>query len=420
MIAKPVVLRVWAPLVHNLAAVLVLSLPYATWAAGLERFNGRMTRPHLEYYLSRAITMEGLLAEHGNLDDEIRLLKQTGARFAGRVLYLWGGERNLEAALKAARARERKVHAAMPDLMLQAAVFEIVSQDVETQPVPPRVFAEFRLPVEKRSFSYDAMLFPKGKYHNHWGKGKSVPDITRPETQMWFYYLATRYIDLGIEAIHFGQVDLMGAGDRDHAAWDGLLTRVRSYARTHARRGIVLCDAHVPHGGIVVGERLLLDFHSFPLRIDEDTEHPPQGVLRMGYLDSLYGRSKGGTTPSGWTCEHLPYLVELDNFGRSRREGKNIGGCWIWGYDEISWFAHLKREQRDQWLRYASRWIGEHDPNGHLEMPGSRTLAVPVNGADWYWASDPGPLCPTGFGDESTIRELWQNDSKNDLQQRTQ
>ncbi len=379
-------------------------------AATLERYDGQINRVQLEHLLSRAVSMEGLLHEHGNLDDEIRFLKNTGVRFAGRTIYLWGGEKNLPAALNAARLREGKVHQALPELMLQAALFEIVTEAVETQIIPSSVAKEFGHPAPPRPFSYTAMLFPETKRRNQWGKGSSVPDITQAETQMWFYYLATRYIDLGVEAIHFGQVALMGARDPQNRAWDSLLTRVRRYARQHARRGIVLCDAHVPRGGILVDERLLLDFHSFPLRIDEVPDRPLKGVLKMGYLDSLYGRSKGGTTPSGWSCEHLPYLVEFDNFGRSGREGQNIGKHWIWGYDEISWFARLPRAERDRWLRYAWNWVREHDPNGYVQMPGSRTLAAAVDGKSWYWASDPTPACPAGFGDESTIREIWQGD----------
>jgi hypothetical protein len=377
--------------------------------AGLEKFDGRITRPQLEHYLSRAVTMEGLLHEYGDLADEIRFLKTVGARFAGRAIYLWGGERNFEASLKQARLREQRLHAALPELMLQAAVFEIVSEDVGGIPVPASVAKEFNVTDLPRNFSYPAMLYPNGKFRNNWRKGASVPDIAQTETQMWFYFLAARYLDLGVEAIHFGQVELMGGRDRNHEAWDGLLTRVRAYAREHARRGIVLCDAHVPSGGILLGSRLLFDFHSFPLRIAEIADHPLEGELRKGYKDSLYGRSKGGTTPSGWTCEHLPFLVEFDNFGRSRREGKHVPGPWIWGYDEISWFAGRTRAERDAFLRYAWKWVRENDPDGYVQMPGSRTIAVRVEGKDWYWASDPSPACPTGFGDEATIREIWKN-----------
>jgi hypothetical protein len=389
-------------------ATLLASWPSAGSAAALEQLGGKISRPQLEHYLSRAITTESLLCDHGNLDDEIRLLQHTGARFAGRTIYLWGGERNLDPALQQACARERRIHQALPVLMLQGAIFEIVSEDVATQQVPTWVSQAFDVAHQPRPFSYEAMLYPNRRFRDRWRKGASVPDMSQTETQMWFYFLAARYLDLGVEAIHFGQVSLMDGRDKDHRAWAGLLSRVRSYAQSHARRGIVLCDAHVPTGGVTAEGRLLFDFHSFPLRVDEVPDRPLEGVLRVGYLDSLYGRSRGGTTPSGWTCEHLPYLVEFDNFGRSRREGKNIGGAWIWGYDEISWFAHLAPEERQRWLRYAWQWVREHDPNGYVQMPGSRTLAAHVDKKDWYWASDPSPACPTGFGDEATIRDIWE------------
>jgi hypothetical protein len=32
---------------------------------------------------------------------------------------------------------------------------------------------------------------------------------------------------------------------------------------------------------------------------------------------------------------------------------------------------------------------------------------MPVEGKNWYWASNPSQACPTGFGDEATIREIW-------------
>ena len=95
----------------------------------------------------------------------------------------------------------------------------------------------------------------------------------------------------------------------------------------------MLCDAHVPGGGLLYQDHLLFDFHSFPLRIAEVADRPQEGVLRVGFMDSIYGRSRGGVTPSGWRCEHLPYLVELDNWGVSTRAGKpGVGGCWVWGY----------------------------------------------------------------------------------------
>lgn len=361
----------------------------------------------LESRLSRAVTMEGMLHGHGDLDDQVRYLRDIGARFAGRTLYLWGNEHNLEALLASARPAAAKVHAALPDLILQAAEFEIVTTHVDEVAIPARAFVAFGLPFEERRFSYAAMLYEDGSFKDHWGRGASVPDMSRVETQLWFYMLGMNYVDLGIEAIHFGQVSLMNRRDPGHAHWRAVLDRVRAYARLHARRGFVLIDAHVPTGGIVDDGRLLFDFHSFPMRIDEVADRPHEGVLKVGYRDSLYGRSKGGITPSGWECEHLPYLVELDNCGRSGREGQNIGGSWIWGYDEITWFAHQSDTRRADWLRYAWKWVRDHDSAGFVQMPGSRTIAVPVGEKKWYWAMNPSPACPDGFGDEDVIKAIW-------------
>ena len=48
--------------------------------------------------------------------------------------------------------------------------------------------------------------------------------------------------------------------------------------------------------------KLLMDFHSFPLRIKEILDRPEEAELKVGHTDAIYGRSKGGGTPSGWRC----------------------------------------------------------------------------------------------------------------------
>ncbi len=382
-------------------------------------FDGRISRPVLEKYLSRSITMMDLLTGRGSVDDNIRMLTGTGVKFAGRTLYRWGNEGRLSGLLPKAKRIARRIHAIDPQMILQAGVFECVTTDAGRLTVPGWVFEEFGLAPEKRTFRYEKIIFPDGRWRNRWMNGWSVPDIRQLETKMWFFYLAAEYIKAGCEAIHFGQVALIGARDQGMKHWWDMLSRVRRYAAAHARRRMVILDAHVPTGGRHHGrDKLLFDFHSFPLRIDEVPDRPGEGVLRVGYLDSIYGRSKGGVTPSGWRCEHLPYLVELDNWGASGKGGRNIGGGWTWGYDEICWFAHQSEEYRNRWLGYAWKWVREHDPNGFLQMPGSRCLASPV--ADdatgrkirWYFANSPSPAVPNGFNQEGTIKAIWAEDTR--------
>ena len=154
---------------------------------------------------------------------------------------------------------------------------------------------------------------------------------------------------MGIEAIHFGQTELMNHNDRELEHYSQVLALIRSYANQHARRHMVVCDSHVPSGGLVREGKLLMDFHSFPLRIMEVPDRPQEAVLKVGFSDGIYGRSKGGMTISGWKCEHLPYLVEIDNWGASRHPGQpKAGGIWVWGYDEITWFAHQSKQYRSR------------------------------------------------------------------------
>ena len=378
-------------------------------------FDSSISRPVLENYLSRSISFTELL--HDDLSkprnnrgvdprDNRRFLLSTKAKFIGRALMVWGREKELPVFLATAKPYAAALHQADPEMILQAAAFEIVTPNVEAIPIPEPVFREFGQSVTNRAFLYQDMLYPNGRFVNHWRNG-SVPDMSRLETRMWFYFLVTSYIDVGIEAIHFGQIGLMDKNDSGYAGWLDMLGRVRAYARKHARRHFLLCDAHTPTGGYVEEGKLLFDFHSFPLRIAEVPDQPPKGVLRVGNSDSIYLRSKGGMTPSGWACEHLPYLVEFDNFGRST-PGKPSKSPFIWGWDEITWFALLPEQERNDWLGYAWKWLKETDANGHLQMPGSRVLTPGTpDGPRWYWANTRCDACPNGFNTETTIKALW-------------
>jgi len=376
-------------------------------------FNKTISRTVLENYLSRSISMEGLLNGRGDLDDNVRMLNSVGAKFIGRSLCLWAGEANFLSNLERAKRQIPAVLAADSEIILQACVFEIVTTQVDQVPVPDWVFAALDRPIEHRNFRFADMIYPEGQRRN-WGKDASVPDVSRPETQLWFFYQAASYIELGFEAIHFGQVEIMALNDSDLSHWFRLLSLVRAYAAGRARRGLVLCDGHVPGGGPVRDGHLLLDFHSFPLRIKETPERPEEAVLEEGHSDSFFGRSSGGITFSGWSCDHLPYLAEIDNWGVSAHPGESgTGEFWVWGYDEISWFAHQSKSYRAQWLQYAWEWVHRTDPNGFLQMPGSRTAMSPLDGRRWYYANLPSPATPDGLGDEEAIRAIWSAEGLN-------
>ena len=126
------------------------------------RFDGKISREVLENYLSRSITMAELYRSPGNLDDDIRMLRNIGAKFVGRSIYLWGGEARINDPKFLAQGRElaERIHRNDPDVVLQAAVFEIVTRALAKSPFPIGYSRSLRRAPETRNFDYSKMLFP--------------------------------------------------------------------------------------------------------------------------------------------------------------------------------------------------------------------------------------------------------------------
>lgn len=386
------------------------------------RFDGSISQPVLERYLSRAVTMSEFLTvdpfcNDGTYPDkeaDVELIRRTGAKFIGRAIYRWGDEQVLAdpAFWSGAEALIDRVHAFDPDVIFQAATFEAVYRTVNEVPVPAWAFEALGLPVEERRFDYASMLNRDGVYVDLWGEGASVPDITQVETQLWLIYLIGSYVDIGCEAVHLGQVWLIGMNDREWQTWDSFLQKVRAWVGPRARRHFVLFDAHAGSRGMLVGERSLLDFNSFPLRIKEVPGSPMECVLEADHLDALYGKSPACVVPSGWRCDALPYLVEFDNFGVSDHPGEaNLADHYVWGYDEITWFYRLDVAARRAWLRYAFEWLRANDPHGHLEMPGARVVSLEAGAPVFLCrAVAPSGRIPHGMAVDETIAELWRDE----------
>jgi hypothetical protein len=382
-------------------------------------FDGSLSSRGLCAYLSRAVTYANSL-NFTPTDDDLRMLREMGALFLGRSAYVWYPVMPEEEHFRRAADFTRRIHAINPRIICQAGVFEAVYPAVNEIPVPAWVFAEFGEPVENRCFRFGDMAGPDFAQLYRWtqfGDGQGVvPDVTLRETARYLYYRARRYIDAGYEAIHLGQPHLVAGRDVGYAIFEDLCNRIRAYARRAARRHLVLLDAHTH--GIARHGRLLFDFHSRPLSARAWREKPERILLH------LKGTSLGGITPSGWSCQRLPYLIEIDNWGgyslapdawsdldRRARSGR-------WGWDDIAWFAHQPAAERDHFLRYAHHWLRVQDPAAFFQMPARRLLGeAPVDFSDedgppqriWHYrANRRSEACADGFGQEDVIREIWQ------------
>jgi hypothetical protein len=403
-----------------LSKALVFVLLFCSITVEAQEFDSTgISRERLQYYLKRAVTMAEFLSvdpyandgPYPYKNDDVRLISNIGAKFIGRAIYRWGKEADLANSdfLNKAAALIKEVHSKDPEVIFQAAVFECITPQVNLVPIPDWAFQALDMPIEVRNFRYNDMLDAKGKFVNHWGKDSAVPDITSPEAQLWLIYLCGVYMNLGCEALHLGQVGLMGINDPEMKVWEGFIQKVRKYAKTHTAHHWVLLDAHTPKGGMVVDGKSILDFNSFPLRIKEIPESPMDGILQVGYLDAIFQRSQACISPSGWTCDALPYLVEFDNFGMSKKPGvADTTSHFIWGYDEITWFYLLPEKKRKAWLAYAWQWLREHDAAGSLQMPISRIITMKDRGSmNRSRGNIRSKDCPIGINVEQTVKRIW-------------
>ncbi|MCQ2432721.1 MAG: hypothetical protein MJ175_08985 [Clostridia bacterium] len=366
-------------------------------------FDGPMSREVLNNYLSRAVTHIGIGYDNNRcsetFEDDLRMLKNEGAKFIGRASYVWADSVPDPEHFAFAKARFARGHEVDPEFIFQACVFECIYRPfVEATKIPAYVFEAFDLPAEDRNFSFDAMRFTD-KPDDVWGmKQTGVPDITKEEAQLWFFYRSAEYILAGAEAIHLGQVCMIGRDDKDFACWHKVIDKIRAFGSVHARRHYVLIDAHTL--GWLRQDETMFDYNAFPIRLKEIPEEHLHCVCEEGYLDSMFNEKDG-------LCR--PFLVEFDNFGISPTPGEaTVDSHYAWGYDEISWFAKLPADYRAEFLPYIRKWVNDRYPEGWVQMPSHRCLT----GCDRYdySANTHSDACPHGWSDEETIKAIFETE----------
>ena len=360
-------------------------------------FDGSMPRKVLEYYLSHAASAQWI-SMSDTLDDDIRVILKTGLKFLGRAAGIWKASMPDEAHFSLVKAAADKIHAADPEIILQACIFEVVyEEDLSRTKIPPFVFEAFGLPVEDRCFRHaDCVMTP----------GDNMPDISKTETQMWFYYRGKSYIDCGYEAFHMGQIHLYAARDRAYRGIGKVIDMLRAYGKAHARRHKVLFDAH--SHSLVVNGRSLLDYNAMPFTRYPVLDRPGEKLVLV-----REGKSGGGISPEGVYEKALPFLYEYDNWGgrdlwahAHQTEAELAWNQW-WGGDQISWFANQDEESRNRFLDYSFKWTAVNNPDAFFLFPLMRGLGASCDGQEAvYKLNNRSAACPGGYSQEDAAAKL--------------
>jgi Secretion system C-terminal sorting domain len=391
------------------------------------------TQAHLDEVLSRSITAQWLtftFKEPGSIgrdiyEQTIKRIAESDAKFLGRIAGPWGSESIVNNHWYFGSGATSVVKRVIDDLnyqyqirnqslpICQAGIYEYLTNDVNNVPIPLYVWQKFNSSLFiQRNFSFDKMRFDDGFRHTFWGNPtQAVPDISKTETKMWFYYLATKYIESGIKSLHFGQIDLMDDNDPGYVqTWD-LFSKIREFALS--KNTFILLDAHTGvdryyslevrnlanqylqifrkskyldlsnHLGVDLNDRfqfpanrsniqLLFDFHSYPIRPQETNKSNGNLNCRINPNYGIYGKSKGGKSPFLGTYSKVPYIVEVDNWSENcgtLNEISNEEWC-VWGTDELIWFLKQNQQYRDYFEKYAYCAVNKIDGNGYLQFLG--------------------------------------------------
>lgn len=402
-------------------------------------FDGNVSLEVLNNYLNRAmtyvVTPDDQPWNTGKLDPEFteecfRGIINVGAKYLNRFICDFAYSATQEKAHEDIKKWIDKLHEMDPEIVVEAGIFEYVHSAVNSIPIPNWVFRAFGKTPENRNFDLEKMYSDFGK--NYHGDGKHVPDVTKEETQMYFYYRAVKYIDMGCESLHMGIVTLIGKNDAasGYASYTKLIKMIRAYAKENARRHYVFINGHGSATVSFTDENgvQLCDFHSSPLRLRTakgETDHavsednpqlcdfyPGEDMLygtKYSPNDAPYAKHLHGISPSGWSTGDYPYLVEFDNWGgRNNKSVTNNVSCIDrFNYDEISWFANQPDWYRREFLQKSVIKIAALKDNGHIALPGRRTAFNHVTEAqEDYWMND-AKYAKNGFSDEATIKAIY-------------
>ncbi len=385
-----------------------------------------MTEEVLNNYMSRSSTCHlfDTDAGFGNVQENLRMLFYTGTKYVSRAVAndIFMAQPDDIDYYPLYTKWINFAHEYDPEIIFEGGVYEALHTGVNAIEIPDWVFEAFDLPVEKgRTFNLEKMMYDVWIVDPN-GDGIYNPDMSKLETQMWFYFRGVQQIDAGFEALHLGSAPCMSDNDAKQGfkGWKRLCDLLHEYAKTHARRSWVILNAHNLHNMYSTDSEgnieLFFDYNPWtlsPYVPEYETDGSPeignpQEVLIGTQGLSLFGRTQKGRHPLGYYTEAQIGVAELDNYGempdiKDKAQTNGLGG-YPWGYCDAAWFALQPDDYRRYWVKYAlNRSLESPTPNYYINIPLCRTAGTPY----WLYQANIPEFGYTikGRGDEEALRD---------------
>lgn len=214
-----------------------------------------------------------------------------------------------------------------------------------------------------------------------------VPDINRIQTRMWFYYLATVYIDMGCNSLSMAWFDRTFANDAPgYTKTYDLFTKIRTYAQNNNTFVLITAGVDRPIYYNFTNQ-LIFDFLQSPIRPDPTTNSYASTPCSAQYMAEInfaalnpqFQGYTGGISPDGIAIDNIPVVFVFDASGSFGYNGWPTGiqgnGNGPWNVDEITWYYLLGEQCQSYFLKNAANAIkNDVIHRGYLEMPGETPL----------------------------------------------
>ena len=371
----------------------------------------------LDRYLSRSIGMFSMQEQRNTPDycQNINLLTRLKPEFIFGIAGSWGGDENQiipggsyytnsQLTIQDIRKLYCSLGLRMP--IFDAGIFEAVTSKVNNVTIPAYVHADFQNDADYIAAGYninppvnfDISYIKNGFYSPWWTNPPQptdcyTPDLTRVQAKMWFYYLATSYIDMGCNSINLGWFERSFHNDAPLYlnAYD-LCQKIRTYAQNKGTFVIISGDV----GKAIYynnTNNLIFDFVNCPIR-PEPTHNQYGNSVHSTPCDKNYMteldfnkyhcelmNDHGGISPFGAFIEHMPKLFNFDWYGINYTgsyppQPINMGnGYSPWGVNETVWFYNLEPKCQAYFLKNIAYAIKNDIGNrSYLKMPGQNDL----------------------------------------------